>query len=193
MSVIVGPMPNNILAGQLASAAPVMANFNWIMNQVNANAVPVTGFSLVLLRWGTGVSLTSNTAYAIGRDWSPAVITDTLTEFNTGTGNFTATQAGVYLFNVYIQLTSAMTGITNAAGVGPIVFTHNASYAGMGMLYASAFGTADIAAHGSCIVPMAIGDQMQTGFFAPAFTGGTLATNCGAVATNASYQIARLY
>jgi hypothetical protein len=36
---IIGPLPNNILAGQLVSAAPVMANYNWILSQVNANAM----------------------------------------------------------------------------------------------------------------------------------------------------------
>lgn len=37
-SVIVGPLPNTIANGQLEDAVPVMANFNWIVNQVNANA-----------------------------------------------------------------------------------------------------------------------------------------------------------
>lgn len=42
---IVGPLPNNIVAGQPVSAAPVMANFNWLMNQVNANALAGSGSS----------------------------------------------------------------------------------------------------------------------------------------------------
>lgn len=37
-SVIVGPLPNNIANGQVEDAVPVMANLNWIINQVNANA-----------------------------------------------------------------------------------------------------------------------------------------------------------
>ena len=34
---IIGPLPNNILDGQPASAGPVMSNFNFIVQQVNAN------------------------------------------------------------------------------------------------------------------------------------------------------------
>ena len=37
---IIGPLPNDILAGQLVSAAPVMANYNWLLTQVNSNAMP---------------------------------------------------------------------------------------------------------------------------------------------------------
>ena len=35
---IVGSLPNNIQDGQIADAVPVMANFQWIIDQVNANA-----------------------------------------------------------------------------------------------------------------------------------------------------------
>ncbi len=35
---IIGPLPNNILDGQPASAGPVMSNFNYIVQQVNQNA-----------------------------------------------------------------------------------------------------------------------------------------------------------
>lgn len=38
LNVIVGPLPNVISNGQLEDAVPVMANLNWIINQVNANA-----------------------------------------------------------------------------------------------------------------------------------------------------------
>jgi len=40
---IIGTLPFNIMAGQLISAAPVMSNYNYIANQVNANALPNTG------------------------------------------------------------------------------------------------------------------------------------------------------
>jgi hypothetical protein len=36
--LIVGTLPNNIQNGQVEDAVPVMANLNWIINQVNANA-----------------------------------------------------------------------------------------------------------------------------------------------------------
>lgn len=40
--VIVGALPNNIQNGQTEDAVPVMANYNWIVNQVNANAAQLT-------------------------------------------------------------------------------------------------------------------------------------------------------
>jgi hypothetical protein len=44
MPTIIGTLPNIISDGQLADAAPVMADFNWIVNQVNANAQPTLPF-----------------------------------------------------------------------------------------------------------------------------------------------------
>lgn len=41
LGVIVGPLPNAIANGQTEDAVPVMANYNWILNQVNANAAPL--------------------------------------------------------------------------------------------------------------------------------------------------------
>lgn len=40
MTTIVGPLPNQISDGQVADAVPVMNNFNWLLNQVNANGAP---------------------------------------------------------------------------------------------------------------------------------------------------------
>lgn len=37
---IIGTLPNNIQDGQVADATPVMADFNFIVSQVNANANP---------------------------------------------------------------------------------------------------------------------------------------------------------
>jgi hypothetical protein len=37
---IIGTLPNNIQNGQAVDASPVMADFNYIVNQVNANANP---------------------------------------------------------------------------------------------------------------------------------------------------------
>jgi len=39
MSDIIGPIPNTIVPGTLADAVPVMSNFNWIRDEVNANAI----------------------------------------------------------------------------------------------------------------------------------------------------------
>jgi hypothetical protein len=38
---IIGTLPNNIQNGQVVDANPVMADFNYIVNQVNANANPL--------------------------------------------------------------------------------------------------------------------------------------------------------
>jgi len=40
-AAIVGPIPNNLTNGTTIDAVPVMANYNWIMNQVNANGAPL--------------------------------------------------------------------------------------------------------------------------------------------------------
>lgn len=42
LPLIVGTLPNNIQNGQTEDAVPVMANYNWIVNQVNANAAQLT-------------------------------------------------------------------------------------------------------------------------------------------------------
>jgi hypothetical protein len=38
---IIGTLPNNIQDGQVADATPLMADLNFIVNQVNANATPI--------------------------------------------------------------------------------------------------------------------------------------------------------
>lgn len=39
LSVIIGALPNTIANGQTADAVPLMADLNWIVNQVNSNAI----------------------------------------------------------------------------------------------------------------------------------------------------------
>lgn len=67
---IIGTLPYTISDGQVIDAVPVQANFNWILSQVNANAIGVapgaSGNALISngTIW-TSVSLTSQlTAYA---------------------------------------------------------------------------------------------------------------------------------
>ena len=43
MPGIIGSLPDNIANGQVMDAGPLMANFNWLMNQVNANAASLSG------------------------------------------------------------------------------------------------------------------------------------------------------
>ena len=42
LAAIIGTLPNNIQNGQTADAVPLMADLNWIVNQVNANAAPLS-------------------------------------------------------------------------------------------------------------------------------------------------------
>ncbi len=54
LGALAGPLPNNIIDGMVADAAPVMANMNSIIDNVNNNIgnysyqVPLTGFSIVM-------------------------------------------------------------------------------------------------------------------------------------------------
>jgi hypothetical protein len=41
LAAIIGPLPNIIKDGDLVDAVPVMNDFNWIVNQVNANVPPL--------------------------------------------------------------------------------------------------------------------------------------------------------
>jgi hypothetical protein len=61
---IVGALPFNIVNGQLEDATPVMANFNFLASQVNANAQP----SGVLAEWvpsGLTPTFVSNTQFTV--------------------------------------------------------------------------------------------------------------------------------
>jgi hypothetical protein len=43
MAAIVAPLPFTIVAGTPIQANPLQSNFNWLMNQTNANAAPIAG------------------------------------------------------------------------------------------------------------------------------------------------------
>jgi hypothetical protein len=44
---IINPLPYNIQNGQAVDAVPIMANFNQIVNDINANAVAIAGYGSV--------------------------------------------------------------------------------------------------------------------------------------------------
>ena len=55
---IIGPLPNILQDGTVADAVPVMADFNWIVSQVNANAVgtpTLTAYALLNSPTFTGI------------------------------------------------------------------------------------------------------------------------------------------
>lgn len=62
LGVIVGPLPNNIVDGDVVDAVPVMNDFNWIVSQVNANVPPLinAGASPVTFVAAGGVGGTGN-------------------------------------------------------------------------------------------------------------------------------------
>jgi hypothetical protein len=70
MTTIINPLPNNIVDGDPVDANPVMANFNWIVSQVNTNAqalivVPITAFTPALTFGGgaTGMTFASQSGF----------------------------------------------------------------------------------------------------------------------------------
>jgi hypothetical protein len=75
---IIGTLPNNIQNGQAVDANPVMADFNFIVNQVNANANPIgtltapsgtrTAFhqAAAPLGWTQDTSITDHTIQVVG-------------------------------------------------------------------------------------------------------------------------------
>ena len=194
---IVAPLPNTISAGQLADAAPVMSNFQWIVDQVNANAqAGATTNTMVLLRWAAGQTVTSNFAYVLGYAFTPQIIYDALGEFDTVLGTFTAQNDGNYLLQAYVRLSSTMTGIS-FLGLGPIVFYKNhppgTVIVGEGGLYANGYGTTtDLRAYGSTVVNLLAGETIDTYFFSPTYSGGALSTAVYAGALNTQYSISRI-
>ncbi len=72
-SPIIGPLPNQIVAGQVISALPLMQDLNWIVNQVNANvasSVPTNSGSIPTY---VGVGNVGGTANAITLTPTPAI------------------------------------------------------------------------------------------------------------------------
>lgn len=107
LGVIVGAMPNQIADGDLIDAVPVMANFNYIAAQVNANALgttSITAFTPVLNFGGGSTGIT----YAVQ---SGAYVL---------TGN-------VVHFAIAIQLTSKGSS-TGAIQVSGLPFACNAAW-----------------------------------------------------------------
>lgn len=187
------PLPNQIAAGQLASAAPVMSNFNYIADQINLNAQPIANTSVVLIQWATGASIVSATQYVIGAAWTPTVLQDTLTEFDTSTGEFLAGNAGTYLAQVAVPISSSAASVSN---INTAYFYKNFGsvpvIVGVCFLVPPAFGTSPIQLIGSCIVQLAVGETLSCVFNAPTFASGAMQTAVVGAATNALYSICRI-
>jgi hypothetical protein len=98
--LIVGTLPNNIQNGQAEDAVPVMANLNWIINQVNANAQPL-GLAALLAAANSftqvqsGIAATSAANFPIATQVQNRVF-NTLTS-TLGTNTITARNAALPL------------------------------------------------------------------------------------------------
>lgn len=86
---IIGPLPNQIVNGQVEDATPVMADYNWILSQVNANACPATAGITILKGNGMG----GTTSAVAGTDYvTPAQLASANQNFTqAGTGAVTRT------------------------------------------------------------------------------------------------------
>lgn len=70
LGAIVGALPNSIQNGQTADAIPVMANYNWIVNQVNSNAAqlsqtPQLAGANTFTQLNSGIAATAGANYPI--------------------------------------------------------------------------------------------------------------------------------
>lgn len=96
-ATIIGALPDNIQNGQVEDAVPVMANYNWIVNQVNSNAAQLnltpqlasankfTNSQTIL----AGTVVVNNPALAITETFNSAPVV-----FNAFTINVTNTASG---------------------------------------------------------------------------------------------------
>jgi len=84
---IIGTLPNNIQNGQAEDATPVMANFNFIINQVNAAAAPLGTFTAPA---GTRMLFNQAAPPAGWTQETGAAFNDTSVRTVTGAGGSTA-------------------------------------------------------------------------------------------------------
>jgi len=97
LGAVIGSLPHNITNGQLIDATPVMADFNWIRDQVNANVpaiVPpttaITAFTPVLNFGGGTTGITYGTQSGSYVRIGPIIhfaLTIVLTSKGSSTGN----------------------------------------------------------------------------------------------------------
>ena len=112
---IIGPLPNIILDGQIIDAVPVMNDFNWIVNQVNANIpplIPVVANSIIYVPAASvggsanAITLTPTPAigaYAEGQSFRFKAVA-------TNTGAVTIATSGLAVRNVTMASGAALSG-----------------------------------------------------------------------------------
>jgi hypothetical protein len=73
LGAIINPLPNNIVDGTIIDAVPVMANFNWIVSQVNANAAAGNVINATSIPTFVPAASVGGTANAITLAPTPAI------------------------------------------------------------------------------------------------------------------------
>ena len=118
MSIVTLPLPNQIANGQIEDAGPVMANMNYLANQVNLNAAPVGSVGGTnLVATGTSVLMTNSTfvLLPLGTIFNDA--------FNEIVGNtFVPANSGIYAFGGIVSFGAFNTtsGLANNTMSGAI-------------------------------------------------------------------------
>ena len=137
LGVIVGPLPNNIVDGQTIDAVPVMANFNWLASQVNANAIGVgTEFQAASSFYvPPGSGGTNRSVQAKETDWvsvldygaDPTGVNNSTTAFNNAIASLPATggtvlvPTGIYAVNLVLSTPNVtLQGMGAGSGVTPV-------------------------------------------------------------------------
>ncbi|MGN6657088.1 MAG: hypothetical protein ACTHJ9_17345 [Rhodanobacter sp.] len=77
---IIGNLPNNLANGTTADASQVMGNLNYIVNQVNANTIPI---GTLTAPTGTSVPMAQSAAPA---GWTSSTQSDIAFRYNSSTG-----------------------------------------------------------------------------------------------------------
>lgn len=129
LPVIIGPLPNQILAGQLISALPVMQNFQWIVDQVNSNLAALTPTNSSSIPTYVGVGFVGGTANAITLTPSPAI------------SAYTAGQR--FSFLATAPNTSAVTINTSGLGTRALVYADATALSGSEILGGSIYDIED--------------------------------------------------
>ena len=149
---IIGPLPNNIVNGDPIDAVPVMANFNWIVSQVNAN-----------------VPIISQTPLAA---WTPSVTfgggsTGLTTAFKIGS-YYTVGAMVVVAFDILLTAKGSSTG---ALQIGNLPITVNASWVSGGLAFQGIF-TASVTFAGRSLFATAVPSSTHLSVF-EVVSGGT--------------------
>ncbi len=158
LGVIIGPLPENILNGEIMDAVPLMANFNWIVAQVNANAGALSVVNSGSIPTFVPPASVSGTANAINLLPTPAI-----TAYAGGQRFSFIPPAG--------PNTTAVTVSTSGLGVRNLVYADGTAMTG-GELVAS--GVYDIEDNGTNYVLMNSGQASSLASWTPVLAFGGL-------------------